>query len=119
VEVNSQQFLDVTKNCCALIYPSCSEGQAGSVITCLQAGIIPVISYESGVNVEDFGIILTDCSHAEIESAIKRISSKPNQQLEEMSRKAREYARSNHTKEKYLEEFGKIITMISSEEISS
>jgi glycosyltransferase involved in cell wall biosynthesis len=118
VDVSSQQFLDITKSCCCLIYPSCSEGQAGSVVTCLQAGIIPVISYESGVSVEDFGIILTGCRHAEIESAIKKISSKPNQELEEMSRKAREYARLNHTKEKYLEEFEKIVSTLGCEEKS-
>ena len=115
VDVSSQQFLDITNSCIGLIYPSCSEGQAGSVITCLQAGIIPLISYESGVNVEDFGIILMDCTHAEIEGAIKKISSKSNQELKEMSRKAREYARLNHTKEKYLEEFGKIVTKLGCE----
>ena len=115
VDVSSRQFIDITKSCCALVYPSCSEGQAGSVITCLQASLIPLISYESGVNVEEFGIILTDCSHAEIESAIKRISSKSIQDLEEMSRKAHEYARSNHTEEKYLEDFEKIIVKLGCE----
>ena len=44
IDVSGDQFLKVIKNTCALIYPSCSEGQAGSVITCMHAGLIPIIS---------------------------------------------------------------------------
>ena len=58
VDVGSEQFEKIANSCAALIYPSCSEGQAGSVITCLQAGVIPLISYESGVDVDGFGTIL-------------------------------------------------------------
>jgi len=115
VDVSSQQFVDIASKCSALIYPSCSEGQAGSVITCLQASLIPLVSYESGVDVKEFGVILKECSHGEIKDAIKQISSKSNQELEAMSRKAYEYARSKHTKEKYLKEFVEIITRVEHE----
>jgi glycosyltransferase involved in cell wall biosynthesis len=121
VDISSKQFTDIASNCVALIYPSCSEGQAGSVITCLQASLIPVISYESGVDVKEFGIILKESSPCEIEDAIKCISSKQHQELEEMSRKAYEYASSIHTKENYLKEFVHILTRIEleSSQISS
>jgi glycosyltransferase involved in cell wall biosynthesis len=115
VDVSSQQFIDITSKCTALIYPSCSEGQAGSVITCLQASMIPLISYESGVDVSDFGTILKESTHEEIKAAIKRIHLMPNQALEVMSRKAYEYARSNHSKENYRKEFEKIIIKIEQE----
>ena len=115
VDVSGKQFTDIASNCVALIYPSCSEGQAGSVITCLQASLIPLISYESGVDVNEFGVIFKECSHFEIKDAIKCISSKQNQELEEMSRKAFEYARSVHTKENYLNEFANIIARIEHE----
>ena len=112
VDVSSQQFVDIASDCSALIYPSCSEGQAGSVITCLQAGIIPLISYESGVDVNGFGIIIKECSHEKIKDTVLKISTMPNQELEEMSRKAYEYVSLNHSKEKYLAEFEKIITKL-------
>ena len=47
VDITSNKFLEIIRKNVGFIYPSCSEGQAGSVITCLHAGLIPVISYES------------------------------------------------------------------------
>jgi len=102
-DVNSAQFMDVIKNTSFLIYPSCSEGQAGSVITCLHAGLIPVISCESGVDVEDFGILLENSSIDEITNSVKMISQKSSENLHLMSKKAWLYARTNHTREKFAE----------------
>ena len=113
VDVNSPEFLNITNKCLALIYPSCSEGCAGSVITCMHAGIIPIASYESGVDIDGaFGITLKDCSIETIKDCIKKISSLPTEQLKQMARKAWEYARANHTKERFSEEYRKIIEMI-------
>lgn len=116
IDVSSDQFLKVIKNTCAFIYPSCSEGQAGSVITCLHAGLIPVISYESGVDVEDFGIILKKCSIGEIIDSIKGLSQKPEIELQQMSEKAWQYARTHHTKEKFAECYDKFVNKMISEE---
>lgn len=116
VDVSSRKFVDIASSCCALIYPSCSEGQAGSVVTSLQAGIIPLVSYESGVSVNDFGVVLDSCSHAEIRNSIQALSSKSDDELADMSRKAYDYARENHVREKYLQEFDKIVETIESDQ---
>ena len=50
------------RSVCRTGLPSCSEGQSGGVITCMHAGLIPILSYESGVDVEGFGFLLQDCS---------------------------------------------------------
>jgi glycosyltransferase involved in cell wall biosynthesis len=99
-------------NSVAMIYPSCAEGQCGGVITCMHAGVIPVISYQSGVDVHDFGMILPDCSIQEIQNAIQHISNLPGKQLEQMARGAWEYARANHTKQKFAQEYRKVIEHI-------
>ena len=115
VDVGSQQFLDIASNCAALIYPSCSEANCGSVITCMQAGLIPLISYESGVDVADFGVILEDCSIDGIKDVVRRLSSTPGPALQTMSLKAYEYARANHTSDAYLRRFTQIIETIERE----
>jgi glycosyltransferase involved in cell wall biosynthesis len=112
VDIESPKFRDICMNSVALIYPSCAEGQCGGVVTCMHMGVIPVISYESGVDVHDFGMILPDCSIQEIQNAIQRISSLPGKYLEQMARGAWEYARANHTKEKFAQEYRKIIDHI-------
>ena len=84
-----------------------------SCSTCMHAGLIPIVSYESSVDVlNDFGIVMRACSIEEIKDAIYRISSLPVQKLKLMSRRAWEFARTNHTKERFAQEYRKVITQI-------
>ena len=62
-------------------------------MACLHAGLIPIISYESGIDVEDFGVILKDNSIKTIKNTVQMISSLPGEQLQPMARKAWEFAR--------------------------
>ncbi len=112
VDLAGSGFLEIANKCLGLIYPSCSEGQAGSVINCLHAGLIPIVSYESGVDIENFGVLLKDCSIEEIKSSIRMISSLSAAELKKRAVKAWEYARMHHTRERYAEEYRKIIAEI-------
>jgi hypothetical protein len=64
------------------------------------------------VDVHDFGMILPNCSIQEIQNSIRRISSLPAKQLEQMARRAWGYARANHTKERFAQEYRKAIEHI-------
>jgi glycosyltransferase involved in cell wall biosynthesis len=112
VDIDGPKFKDLCRTSVAMIYPSCAEGQCGGVVTCMHAGLIPVISYESGVDVHDFGMILPDCSIEEIQNAVRRVSALPASQLEQMARGAWEYARANHTREKFAQEYRKAVEHI-------
>ncbi len=112
IDIGSPQFLELARSCVALVYPSCSEGQSTSVVTCLHAGLIPVISYECGLDVADFGTILRECSLHEIKAAIRAISSLSRDDLARRSRQAWEYARATHTREVFAQEYRKIISTI-------
>lgn len=105
IDVSSPEFIKVTNNCLGLVYPSVSEGQSGAVISCLHAGLIPILSYESGVDVHDFGVIFDNLSLEQIKAKVKNISNLPVEDLKLMSRKAWEYARTNHTKEKFTQAY--------------
>ncbi|MDF5724225.1 MAG: glycosyltransferase [Rhizonema sp. PD37] len=112
IDLSSPDFMEIAKNSLGLVYPSACEGQAGAVITCLQAGLIPIISYESGANVHDFGAILKNSSIEEIKATVKGISSLPVEELKMMAHKAWEYARANHTKEKFAEAYRNAVMQI-------
>jgi glycosyltransferase involved in cell wall biosynthesis len=112
-DIGSIEFIEITNRCIGLVYPSSSEGQCGGVVTCLHAGLIPIISYESGVDVDDsFGVILKDCSIDTIKNTVQMISGLPAEKLKIMSRKAWEFARANHTRERFSEEYRKVILKI-------
>lgn len=112
VNIDSDQFREIINSCIGLVYPSCSEGQSGAVVTCLHAGLIPIVSYESGVDVHDFGLILKECSIAEIKDAIIKISHLPIAQLRQMAIKAWEYARANHTRDRFAKVYKETIHQI-------
>ncbi|MCC5645309.1 glycosyltransferase [Nostoc sp. CHAB 5824] len=112
IDVSSADFIEVTNNCLGLVYPSVSEGQSGAVISCLQAGLIPILSYESGVDVHDFGVIFDNLSVDEIKAKVRSISNLPVEDLKLMSRQAWEYARANHTKEKFAQVYKNVVEQI-------
>ena len=112
IDVTSPDFIEVTNNCLGLVYPSVSEGQSGAVISCLQAGLIPILSYESGVDVHDFGVIFDKLSVEGIKEKVRNISNLPVEDLKLMSFKAWEYARANHTKEKFAQVYRNVVEQI-------
>lgn len=111
-DVSSNQFRELANTCSALIYPSCAEGQAGAVVTCTQAGLIPIASYESGMDLHDFGLILNDCSVDNLVETLRRFAARPPEELRTMAMRAWEYARSHHTPEGYKTRYGEIIDAI-------
>jgi hypothetical protein len=105
VDVESPRFTDITDRAIGLVYPSCSEGAAAAVITCMHAGLIPLASQESGVDLDDFGAILKTCSLDEIRDTVRAVSDLPSGELERRARRAWEFARANHTRERFAEEY--------------
>lgn len=116
VDLRSELFRSIVRNTGSLLYPSCSEGQAGSVITAMHAGLIPVISAESGVNVEDFGIIFPECTVDEIIKTATTIARTPENELERMAKGAWQYARDNHTRQTFAENYDRFVSRILSQQ---
>ena len=108
VDVDSPEFIQIANGCVALIYPSCSEGGGGSVIACMHAGLIPIVSYESSVDIDTFGVLLRHCSIEKIRDSLRMVASLPAQKLEEWARKAWEFARANHTRKIFADEYSKV-----------
>ena len=110
IDITSPEFINLTNSCIGLVYPSCSEGGGGSVITCMHAGLIPIVSYEASVDVESqFGVMLKNSSIEEIKDSVRKIANLPALQLKQMSHKAWEFARANHTREKFAKEYRKTV----------
>jgi glycosyltransferase involved in cell wall biosynthesis len=111
IDVNSKQFSDILKTNIGLVYPSCSEGGGGSVITCLHAGLIPIISYESSVDIPNFGKILQDPT-LQLKQAIEEISGLSETDLKSRSKMAWDYARGNYTQECFAKEYDKFVKLM-------
>jgi len=112
-DVSSAKFQEIASSCVGLIHPSCSESGCAAVITCMHAGIIPIVSYESSVDVSpDCGIILRKSSIEEIRDSVRSIAGLPAATLREMARHTWEFARAEHSPERFVKEFTRVVSQV-------
>lgn len=112
IDVAGPEFASLIRRCVAVVYPSCSEGGAGSVITCLHGGLIPIVSKESAVDVEDFGILLQHVTIDEIKAKIVMCANLLTEELRNRSKKAWEFAQNNHTREMFAKGYKQLIATL-------
>jgi len=112
IDLKTQKFKDIVKKSIGLIYPSCSEGQAGSVISGIHAGLIPIASYESGVDVGPFGIVLETQTIEEIKQSLINISKESEESLQHRAVAAWEYANKFHTVEKFTKKYDDFLNSV-------
>lgn len=105
VDVESRQFKNILNSCVAIVYPSCSEGGAGSVLICMQAGLIPCVSFESNIEVKDFGITLHRSTIDGIKQGVRSIGNDSPENLSLRARRAWEFTRKYHNRDFFSETF--------------
>lgn len=82
VNILSEKFTKVVGTCAYTILPSCSEGMAGSINTCMSAGVIPICSAQCGFDEEDV-ILLPDCEMETIRATVLEYCSQPQEWIAE------------------------------------
>ena len=109
VTMRSSEFYELVDKCAFLIHPSCSEGSAGSVVECMHQGLIPVLSRETTIDTDDYGIMLDTCSIDEIGKVVQDLSQRPPEWCEEMSRRTRRAALTEFSESAFLANMKKAI----------
>jgi len=90
---SSRKFRKIAGNVLGFISPSCSEGISTSAITCMQYGIVPILSHNSGIDLTpDMGFLLQKCTIDEIETAVLSILDQPEQEIRRMIANSQEFA---------------------------
>ena len=110
VDVGGELFIQTAKESVGLVYPTCSEGQSGAVITALHAGLIPITNRSSGIDCDDFGIVLNDNSVEEIKKAVLKLGNMGSSELSELSLAAYTYANTNHTREVFSKTYNLFVS---------
>ncbi len=103
VDINSEIFEKIVNECAYSILPSSAEGKAGSVVTSMSAGMISIVSIESGYDAQDGIILLPDCRIETITKFVIDYSEKDSEWIEFNSKLALENARNNYSKSKYIQ----------------
>lgn len=87
IDIEGEKFKDVCSLCSYTLLPSCSEGMAGTIVTCMSAGLIPICSKICGYSDNPEIITLKDCSKDCIRSTILEAISKDENWIKEKSDK--------------------------------
>lgn len=94
-----RRFMEIASQVRAFISPSCSEGISTAAITCMQAGMVPVISKNSGISLPNqAGILLTECTVTVIENAVLTVAAMGNDGWRSMVEKGRQFASDNYSR---------------------
>jgi glycosyltransferase involved in cell wall biosynthesis len=98
---SSDQFRNILEQSIAHVFCSCSEAGAAAVIETMAAGVIPVVTYEASVDVEDYGVLIKDVSIETIIQGIRSIAGMSGDELRRRSRNAWETATAKHRPEQF------------------
>jgi glycosyltransferase involved in cell wall biosynthesis len=101
IDTQSPLFRELLRTHASIVYPSCSEGGGGSVITCLHGGLVPIVTREASVDTEDFGVELREASVAAIVESVRRVAAFSATEFATRSRATWEFARRQHTREAF------------------
>lgn len=73
IDIESSLFQKLSENCGYVILPSSSEGIATAVLTAMGRGaMIPVVTKECGIDIDDFGILIDSLTVNSVKKAIKQ-----------------------------------------------
>jgi hypothetical protein len=102
LDVGSPRFREVTAADLGMVFPSCSEGGGGSAITAQNAGLIPVLTHETSVDLDpSFGVLLADARVETIRAAARELSARGAGELRSMALESWRRARERHTREAF------------------
>ena len=113
LDVSSRRFLAVARRNLGIVFPSCSEGGGGSVITAMHAGLVPVVTAEASVDVApETGVLLADARVETIRAATLELSSRPAGELRSMALAAWRQANERHTRASFRAEYRRAVLAI-------
>ena len=106
VNIESDKYKKLATECAYTILPSCAEGQAGSILSNMSAGMIPIVSNVCGFD-EEYAINMPDCKMDTIEKYIREYSQKDQEWINKMSARSIEIVKHHFSMESFIDSIDK------------
>jgi glycosyltransferase involved in cell wall biosynthesis len=104
IDLKSQNFIDILKDCSFVIFPSCSEGGAPSVLTAIGNGaLIPIITKETTISTS-YEIWIESLDYSGIDKAITSALKLKKSEILDLQKKNYEYVEMNHSQNNYYDQ---------------
>ena len=109
----SQEFHDILDTVFCFVAPTCSESISTAVATCLQIGLFPILSYDTGITLpDDCGIYLETSDIDEIEKGILHSYDMCSSELIKQISIIQEFALNQYSREQFSEDMKKYLQKI-------
>jgi len=112
IDVESNEMQNLINKNSFIILPSCSEGMASSVTTCMQLGLIPIISKECGIDLGEHSILIEELTISGVTKAMKNALSLNEDELLRKKELSIKHVNKINTPAKYKEEISEAIRSI-------
>src|SRR3989344_758853 len=113
LDVAGEKFLEILSKCSAVVYPTGGEGSSGAIVQAMHAGLIPIITHETGIQEDSEFIELNKPgeipSPESISKIIRDFSNKSEDEIKSKSKKIWEYARAKYTRDEFTKAYSKFI----------
>ncbi len=71
VDIASEQFLDLMRQCAFTVLPSCSEAEATSLLNVMCNGLIPVMTRECGFDNKEYAVMIDEVSRTSLDASLR------------------------------------------------
>jgi len=108
VDIHSDAYQTVVRQCAFMLLPSCAEGCAGSVVTVMSSGVIPIVSRECGYD-DDAVINLPDCDPETIRQFVYDYGNKTPEWIAKQSERMVSIVREKFSKKDFIRSFSEAV----------
>jgi len=109
VDLSSEVFHELLLRHSAVVYPSASEGGAGSVIHSMHGGLVPICTAAASVDLGDFGVLITEDTPEGVRQACQTFAALSPEEIEARRRFAYQHVRSVHTREAFKRNYSRFV----------
>lgn len=110
IDIRSEEFRKIMDECAFVVSPSVSEGGSPAVLnTMANGGLIPIVTRSSGLDIDNFGIIIENSEMSAVEAAINQALLLDGRQLLAMATTAKDTVRHNYTYSQYKKNLKRLI----------
>ena len=99
VDLGDAEVRDFLEKVPFVVFPSCSEATAGSVIACMAMGCVPIVTTEAGVDLMDFGILIEGGTPEAVLAAMKRAAELSSAEIQRRRKKVLKHVAEVHGRE--------------------
>ena len=113
VNMESDLFKEIMNKCAALIFPSISEGGSPASLNVMaNGGLIPIVSKNSGIDIEQYGFMLERLNIKTINLMIDKLLALNEDEIINLSTRVKNETRERYTIENYRNNLLKILKEI-------